>query len=139
MIAIVGGGIGGLATAYQLACEGEEFTLYEASDRLGGIVETVHRDGFVIECGPDGWVTEKPWARQLAIELGLEDEIIPSNDPDRKTYVLLGRPLQPSPAARRMMAPADLEALDSSSLFSADAKQAFHNEIARAEELKSIA
>ena len=46
MIAIVGGGIAGLATAYQLARDGVEFTLFEASERLGGIVETVHRDGF---------------------------------------------------------------------------------------------
>ena len=69
MIAIVGGGLSGLATAYQLACEGIEFTLFEASGRLGGIIETVHRQGFVIECGPDSWVTEKPWARELAVEL----------------------------------------------------------------------
>ena len=57
-IAIAGGGISGLATAYQLACDGVECTLFEASDRLGGIVETVRRQGFVIECGPDSWVTE---------------------------------------------------------------------------------
>ena len=96
MIAIVGGGIVGLATAYQLANDGVEFTLFEASERLGGIVETVHRDGFVIECGPDSWVTEKPWARELAIELGLEDEIIPSNDSWRRTYVLQGCPSKPN-------------------------------------------
>ena len=51
-IAIAGGGISGLATAYQLACDGVEYTLFEASDRLGGIVETVRSQGFVIECGP---------------------------------------------------------------------------------------
>ena len=71
MIAIVGAGISGLATAYQLASDGVAFTLFEASPRLGGIIETVHRQGFVIECGPDSWVTEKPGARELAIELGL--------------------------------------------------------------------
>jgi oxygen-dependent protoporphyrinogen oxidase len=67
-IAIAGGGISGLATAYQLACDGVEYTLFEASDRLGGIVETVRNQGFVIEGGPDSWVTEKPWARELAVE-----------------------------------------------------------------------
>ena len=98
-IAIAGGGISGLATAYQLACEGVEFVLFEASERLGGIVETVHRQGFVIECGPDSWVTEKPWARELAVELGLEDQIIPSNDQWRRTYVQRGRrtPRSPGP------------------------------------------
>src|ERR1700761_8883732 len=107
MIAIVGGGIGGLATAYQFARDGVEFTLFEASERLGGIVETVHRDGFVIECGPDSWVTEKPWARELAVELGLGDQIIPSNDQWRRTYVLQGsmrKPeLIPIPDGMRMM------------------------------------
>jgi oxygen-dependent protoporphyrinogen oxidase len=143
-IAIVGGGIAGIAAAYELASLARsgvpvEAVVFEASTRLGGIVETVREGGFIIECGPDAWVTEKPWARQLAIELGLEDEIIPSNDAQRKTYVLIDGRLQPMPDGMRMMVPADLEALDSSALFSADAKQAFHNEIARAEELKSIA
>jgi oxygen-dependent protoporphyrinogen oxidase len=143
-IAIVGGGIAGTAAAYELATLARsgvpvEAVVFESSHRLGGIVETVREGGFIIECGPDGWVTEKPWARQLAIELGLEDEIIPSNDAERKTYVLIDGRLQPMPDGMRMMVPADLEALDSSALFSADAKQAFHNEIARAEELKSTA
>ena len=75
MIAIAGGGLAGLATAYQLACDGVAFTLFEASDRLGGIVETVQQQGFVIECGPDSWVTEKPWARELAVELGLDQPV----------------------------------------------------------------
>jgi len=79
-VAVIGGGIAGVSAAYELARSGVEFVLYEASDRLGGIIETVQRDGFVVECGPDSWVTEKPWARELAIELGLADEIIPSND-----------------------------------------------------------
>ncbi|MGA7315544.1 MAG: FAD-dependent oxidoreductase, partial [Silvibacterium sp.] len=53
-IAIIGGGLSGLAAAYQLAQDRSvEFTLFEASGRLGGTIETVHRDGFVIECGPD--------------------------------------------------------------------------------------
>ena len=89
-IAVAGGGISGLATAYQLACDGVDCTLFEASERLGGIVETVRKDGFVIECGPDSWVTEKPWARELAVELGLEDQIIGSNDQWRRTYVQQG-------------------------------------------------
>ncbi|HET6215586.1 MAG TPA: FAD-dependent oxidoreductase, partial [Acidobacteriaceae bacterium] len=110
MIAIVGGGIAGLATAYQLACDGVAFTLFESSERLGGIVETVHRQGFVIECGPDSWVTEKPWARELAVELGLEDQILPSNDQWRRTYVQQGgvrrKQLVPIPEGMRMMVPA---------------------------------
>ena len=140
MIAIVGGGIAGLATAYQLARDGVDFTLFEASERLGGIVETVHRDGFVIECGPDSWVTEKPWARDLAVELGLEDQIIPSNDQWRRTYVLQGSlrqtQLVPIPDGMRMMVPAKWGPLLESPLFSWQARLAYLREPKRAEELK---
>ena len=142
MIAIVGGGIGGLATAYQLASDGVEFILFEASERLGGIVETVHRNGFIMECGPDSWVTEKPWARELAVELGLEDQIIPSNDPWRRTYVLQGlRPTQlvPIPDGMRMMVPTKWGPLLESPLFSWQARLAYLREPKRAEELKHSA
>ena len=64
-VAIVGGGVAGLAAAYELARLARngadvQGVLFEASTRLGGIVETVREGGFVIECGPDAWVTEKP-------------------------------------------------------------------------------
>ncbi len=143
MIAIVGGGLSGLATAYQLACEGVEFTLFEASGRLGGIVETVHRQGFVIECGPDSWVTEKPWARELAVELSLEDQIIASNDQWRRTYVQQGGErhtrLVPIPDGMRMMVPGKWGPLLESPLFSWQARLAYLREPKRAEELKTSA
>ena len=110
--------------------------------RLGGIVETVRHDGFVIECGPDGWVTDKPWARELAEELGLAGEIIASNDATRKTYVLQGGKLVVMPDGMRMMVPkglAALDGIDASLLFSAEAKAAFRAEVGRAEELKASA
>ncbi len=87
-IVVIGGGIAGVTAAWELARAGADFTLFEASGRLGGIVETVREAGFVIECGPDAWVTEKPWARALCVELGLAGEIIASNDGTRKTYIL---------------------------------------------------
>jgi oxygen-dependent protoporphyrinogen oxidase len=142
-IAIAGGGISGLATAYQLACDGVEFVLFEASERLGGIVETVHREGFVIECGPDSWVTEKPWAAELAVELGLADQIIPSNDQWRRTYVQLGgerlAQLVPIPDGMRMMVPAKWGPLLESPLFSWQGRLAYLREPKRAAELKAAA
>jgi oxygen-dependent protoporphyrinogen oxidase len=143
-VAIIGGGVAGLAAVHELARlsrHGAEVqaTLFEASTRLGGIVETVHEGGFTIECGPDAWVTEKPWARELADELGLGDELMGSKDTERKTYVLIDKKLQAMPDGMRMMVPADLDALDGSELFSAEAKRAYRDELERAEELKKHA
>src|SRR5579875_2625955 len=122
-VAILGGGIAGLTAAYELAQLSNKGTsiqveLFEASSRLGGIVETIREGGFVIEGGPDGWVSEKPWARELALELGLEDELLSSNDEQRRTYVLIEGILKAMPNGMRMMVPADLTALDASDLFS---------------------
>lgn len=139
-VAIIGGGLSGLSAAYELSRDARvEFMLYEASPRLGGIVETVRKDGFVIECGPDSWVTEKPWARELAIELGLETEIIPSNDRQRRTYLLQQGQLIPMPDGMRMMVPADMAAIMESPLFSAEARLAYQREPQRADELKASA
>jgi oxygen-dependent protoporphyrinogen oxidase len=147
-IAIVGGGISGLAAAYELELARKrgaeiDWHLYEASDRLGGIIETTRystpEGEFILEGGPDGWVSEKPWARELAIELGLESGLIYSNDATRKTYILIDGKLQAIPDHMRMMIPEDLSALDNSPLFSASAKQAYANELTRADELKSSA
>jgi oxygen-dependent protoporphyrinogen oxidase len=142
--AIVGGGVAGLTAAYELARLARggaavQAVLLEASTRLGGIVETVREGGFVIECGPDAWVTEKPWARELTMELGLQDEVIPSNDERRKTYVLIDKRLQAMPDGMRMMVPVDFEALDASEMFSAEAKRAYHDEVGRADELRTDA
>ena len=146
-IAIVGGGIAGLTAAYELAKLAQagtpvEAILFESTHHLGGIVETVREGGFILECGPDAWVTEKPWARNLVEELGLAEEIIPSNDATRKTYVLIHDHLRAMPDGMRMMVPTSLDALEdeaASDLFTPEAKQAFHAELTRAEELKSTA
>jgi len=149
-IAIIGGGIAGVTAAWQIARLADagaaiDAVLFEATSRLGGIVETLRPpalEGFVIECGPDGWVTGKPWARDLAEELGLTGEIIASNDATRKTYVLQHGKLVAMPDAMRMMVPrglAGLESVDASPLFTPEAKAAFRAEPARAAELKASA
>ena len=142
--AIVGGGIAGLAAAYELELARKrgadiDWQLYEASNRFGGIVETTLTEGFVLEGGPDGWVTEKPWARELAIELGLEKDLITSNDDTRKTWIYIDGQLQPIPDRMRMMVPEDLTTLESSPLFSEAARKAYAAELTRADELRANA
>jgi len=143
-IAIIGGGIAGLTAAYELEKARQknpeiDWHLYESTNRLGGIIETTRQQGFVLEGGPDGWVSEKPWARDLAIELGLEQDLISSNDATRKTYILTNGALQPIPDRMRMMVPEDLTTLAQSPLFTDTARKAYANELTRAEELKSQA
>lgn len=147
-IAIVGGGVAGLTAAYEvarLARDGAavEAVLFEASHRLGGLIETIREGGFTVECGPDGWVSAKPWARELAVELGLEDELIGSNDATRKTHIFLTTPdhpsgrLVPMPDGLNMMVPTDLDALEGSPLFSETAIAAYRAEPGRSGELRA--
>ena len=147
-IVILGGGIAGLTAAYELTRlqrEGADvtFTLIEKSNRLGGTVETERRQTpvgeFVIDLGPDGWVTEKPWARELAIELGLGDQLLPSNDIDRVTWVLHNGQLQQLPNGMRMMVPSDLSTIQQTPLFNAEARTSYAAELSRAAELKRMA
>jgi oxygen-dependent protoporphyrinogen oxidase len=139
-VAILGGGLSGLSAAYELSRqEHRDFVLYEASNRLGGTVETHREAGFVVECGADSWVTEKPSARELAIELGLGSEIIPSEDARRRTYLLEGDRLVPMPDGMRMMVPGDLDAIDQSPLYSEAARRAYREEPARAQEFQAFA
>jgi oxygen-dependent protoporphyrinogen oxidase len=142
-IAILGGGLAGVTAAYELARLRErgapiDATLFEAGNRLGGIIETVREGGFIIECGPDGWVTEKPWARELAEELGLATQ--PSLDAQRKTW-LVGKEkkLAAMPDGMRLMVPTDLAAIDNSALLSEEAKRAYREEPSRAAELRANA
>jgi len=145
-VAIVGGGIAGLTAAFELARLARsgvpvEAVLYESSSRFGGLIETIREGGFTVEAGPDGWVSAKPWARELAIELGLESELIASNDANRKTHIFLTAPdhpsgrLVPMPDSLNMMVPTNLEALNGSPLFTPAAIAAYRAEPARAAEL----
>lgn len=138
-VAIVGGGMAGLAAAYQLTCNKIPFTLFEAGHRLGGTVETERTDGFVLEGGPDGWVSDKPWARKLAIELGLGNQLIASNDATRVTWILRDGALHAIPEGMRMMVPINLEALRESDLFSPESIAAYEREPGRAAEFRAHA
>lgn len=144
-VAVVGGGLGGVTAAWQLSQLGVAVKLYEASGRLGGVLETERiageegAPGFVIECGADSWMAEKPWARELATELGLAQDLIASNDAVRRTYLKTGGQLLPLPDGMRMMVPTQLAVLEDSPLFSPAVRAAYAAEPGRAAELKAQA
>jgi oxygen-dependent protoporphyrinogen oxidase len=122
-IAIVGGGISGLAAAFALeerrrAGEALKFAVYESSPRFGGVLFTEQVEGCLIEAGPDSFLTEKPWAADLCRRLGIEDQLIGSNDADRKTYILVKGKLVPMPDGLMFMVPTQLSPAILSSLFS---------------------
>src|SRR5262245_49101190 len=109
-VAIVGGGIAGLSAAYYLEKARQngarlDWTLFEKSNRLGGVIETEQRDGFVLEAGPDSFLTIKPDAARLCAELGLTSQLISSNDKNRKTYILIKGQLFPIPHGLEFMVP----------------------------------
>ena len=123
-IAIIGGGIAGLAAAHRLEELSRErevplrCTVLEASDRVGGTIGTEHHDGFVLEYGPDSFISEKPWALALCRRLGLEDELIGTQDRFRTTFVVRQGRLEPLPEGFMLLAPTRLGSLVRSRLFS---------------------
>jgi oxygen-dependent protoporphyrinogen oxidase len=92
--------------------------LLERSSRCGGALETIRRDGFVIETGADSFLSEKPAAADLARRLGLGAELIPTREIYRKTYVVRAGRLVEIPAGFSLLAPAHLGPVFRSSLFS---------------------
>jgi protoporphyrinogen/coproporphyrinogen III oxidase len=132
-IAIIGGGVSGLSAAYALEKQKKKgvdlnYVLYEAGARLGGVICTERVDDFVVEAGPDSFLTEKPWATDLCRELGLGDQLIGSNDADRRTYILLSRRMVPLPDGLTFMVPTDFPATFLSPLFSWRTKLQFLRE-----------
>ena len=97
MIAIIGGGITGLAAAFELASRKIPFALFEASPRLGGLIRTEHVDGFTIEAGPDSMLAQKPAALELCEALGLSPRLI-TTTPPRTAFVLKHGRLHPLPS-----------------------------------------
>ena len=121
-IAIIGGGISGLAAAFALEEHRRagtlEYTLYEASPHLGGVLRTEHIHSCIVEAGPDSFITEKPWAADLCRTLGLGDQLIGSNDADRKTYILVRGQLIPLPDGLMFLVPTKILPTALSPLFS---------------------
>jgi oxygen-dependent protoporphyrinogen oxidase len=122
-IAIIGGGISGLSAAFRLerARRGGadlRYTLFESSDRLGGVMRTERAEGCLIEAGPDSFLSEKQSAAELCRELGVADQLVGSNDVHRRTYILVKGRLVEMPDGLQFMVPTKLLPTVMTSLFS---------------------
>lgn len=115
-VVIIGGGITGLSLAWYLQQTGQQrgqsisYALLESSNRWGGKILTEHlpqTDGepFVIEGGPDSFITQKPWGLQLARELGLGEALLPTNDQKRQVFVLNKGSATPLPDGVMLIVP----------------------------------
>jgi len=109
-IAVIGGGISGLAAAHRLVelQPGCRLVLFEAASRLGGVLETIHEQGFQVEQSADNFITTVPWGVGLCKRIGMDDELIQTNPEHRKTFVVRSGRLCHLPDGFLMMAPTRL-------------------------------
>ena len=122
-IVIIGGGIAGLAASYHIhekiarnvsiGC-----TLLESSKKFGGKISTMRFDGFVVECGPDSFISQKPQAIELCKKLGLADRLTGTNPNHSNTYVYLNNKLVTMPDGLSLMIPTKFMPFIFSPLFS---------------------
>ncbi|WP_226576797.1 protoporphyrinogen oxidase [Halobacillus litoralis] len=120
-VVVIGGGITGLTSAYYLQKEAREkglpinVQLIEASDRLGGKIQSMKKDGFTIERGPDSFLARKESAGRLAHEVGLGDELVPNGT--GQSYILVDGKLHKMPSGSFMGIPTRVRPFLFSNLF----------------------
>jgi oxygen-dependent protoporphyrinogen oxidase len=121
---VIGAGIAGLAAAHRLvelsrdSGRQVQITVLGAGQRPGGTIATERVDGFIIEAGPDSFISEKPWALQLCERIGLTPRLVRTNDANRRTFVVHAGRLVPLPDGFLLLAPTRLWPLAWSPLFS---------------------
>ena len=120
-VAVIGGGISGLAAAYELTTRQRSVIVLERESRPGGIVQTERAGEFVIDPGPDALLIQKPAAVRLCNELGLGDRLVPTKPP-RTAYILRNGSLHPLPGSSILGFPTRLKPLLATSLFSTSGK-----------------
>lgn len=121
-VVIVGGGITGLSAAFYMQKKAREenlpieVMLIEATNRLGGKIQTVRRDGFVIERGPDSFLIRKKSMDTFAKDLGIGEDLV--RNATGQAYILVNGRLQPIPGGSVMGIPTKVGPFLKSDLFS---------------------
>jgi protoporphyrinogen/coproporphyrinogen III oxidase len=127
-IVIIGGGISGLSSAFYLRRMAAEsgiplqVTIIEKSDRLGGKIETLRTDGFVIEKGPDSFLTRKQAIIDLADDLGIAGELTKINPSGKRAYIVHRNRLYPMPQGLVLGVPTEVMPFATTGLLSPLAK-----------------
>lgn len=123
-VVVIGGGISGLCCVRRLLelrnGNGPHFDilLLEKDNRFGGTIETAQKDGFTLEMGPDSFVSEKPWGLDLCQKLGLENEILGTQNENRRSFIVRKKRLIPLPEGFYLIAPTQVKAFLGTPLFS---------------------
>lgn len=116
---VVGGGVAGLAAAFDLVAAGRSVVVLEADDRLGGKILTAPFHDVDLEAGPDSVLARVPWATDLFRELGLDDDVVPQ--PSAGAYIWSRGELRRIPEGTVLGVPTDLDALAASGIVSPEA------------------
>jgi oxygen-dependent protoporphyrinogen oxidase len=123
-VVVLGGGISGLAAAHRLVERSAqsnkriEIVLLESSARLGGVIRTEQRDGFLLEGGPDSFISEKPEAIALAKRIGLAPRLIETREAHRRSFIVRGGKLHAVPEGFQLLAPSRFWPFVTTSIFS---------------------
>jgi oxygen-dependent protoporphyrinogen oxidase len=127
-IAVVGAGISGLSAAYRVlsmskaAAVETDLRVFEGADSVGGVLKTELVNNRIVEHGPDSWVASKPDVMELVEDLGLTDQVISTNETNRRSLIAFDGELHPLPDGFVMLAPSRLIPFALSPLFSLSGK-----------------
>jgi len=127
-VVIIGGGIAGLAAAFELRGRGLSVRVLERAARPGGVIVTEQFDGWTIDSGPDSLLVQKPAAVTLCRELGIADRLVPTLTP-RTAFVLREGQLHAITEGSFLGFPITLGALARSRLFSLAGKARMAGEV----------
>lgn len=129
-IAIIGGGITGLAAAHHIntSTPGIPIELFEASKRLGGVLFTEPVDGFLVEHSADMFTTVEPAGMDLCRSIGIDKHLIGTNSEFQRAFIASGDGLEPVPKGLNLMSPTDLDAIRSTPLLSEAGRKRFLEE-----------
>jgi protoporphyrinogen/coproporphyrinogen III oxidase len=106
-VVVIGGGITGLAAAHRLVelDPAREVMLFEAGHRLGGVIETLHHDEYLVERSADNFITNVPWAVDLCRRIGIAEQLIPTSGQRRSALVVRHGRLEHVPEGFMLLAP----------------------------------